>query len=155
MITYVLIHMFDFNCSFIFFKVRVIIIEIATIIDFITMRQYIFLLLVCYSTVHASPLNLFVNSTTDDRPDLEIIDGDIAFIAGTAPELAAPRNAYIRSAKWVSGVLPYVISTAFTAVQRQTIINSMRKIEEQTGNCIRFVARTNQASYINILNGKG
>jgi hypothetical protein len=119
------------------------------------MRQYIVLLLVCYSTVHASPLNLFVNSTTDDRPDLEIIDGDIAFIAGTAPELAGSRNAYIRSAKWVSGLLPYVISSAFTAIQRQTIINSMRKIEEQTGNCIRFVQQTNQASYINIINGQG
>lgn len=115
------------------------------------MLQYICLLLVCYSAVHAGPINLFTNTTMDDRPDLEFVDGDIAFPAG-----AAPKNAYIRAAKWTSGILPYTIDGGvFTAAQITTITNAMRKIEQQTNNCIRFVQRTNQPTWIRIFSGSG
>lgn len=119
-------------------------------------HQYIFLLLVCYSTVSAGPINLFVNVTMNDRPDLEIIDGDIAFDANAAPEFEPGRNAYIRASKWTGGLLPYVIDGAtFTAAHRTTMTNAMRRIESQTNNCIRFVQRTNQPTWIRIHAGTG
>jgi hypothetical protein len=39
---------------------------------------FVFLVVVS-SAVHAGPLNLFVNVTMDDRPDLDIVEGDIAY----------------------------------------------------------------------------
>jgi hypothetical protein len=120
------------------------------------MLQYVFLLLACYSAIQAGPMNLFVDVTVDDRPDLDIIDGDIAFDAGTAPELGSSRNAYIRTSKWTGGLLPYIIDGAsFTAAHRQTITNAMRTIEQQTNNCIRFVQRTNQPTWVRIFPGTG
>ena len=115
------------------------------------MYKLVFLLSVVCSFAAAGPLNLFVNVTIDDRPDLNIVDGDIAFDAGT------PRNAYTVAAKWTSGILPYVIDAAspFTAAHKTTITNAMRKIEEQTNNCIRFVPRTNQATWLRIHSGTG
>jgi hypothetical protein len=118
------------------------------------MHQYILILLACYSAVQAGPLNLFVNVTVDDRPDLEIIDGDIAFDAGTAPALGSSRNAYIRAAKWTGGLLPYIVE-GFNAAQVQTITAGMRRIEQQTNNCIRFVQRSNQPTWIRIFPGQG
>jgi len=120
------------------------------------MHQYIFLLLVCYSAVSAGPINLFLNVTIDDRPDLEIIEGDIAFDVGSAPPLTPLKNAYVRASKWTGGLLPYVIDgPTYTAAHRQTITNAMRKIEQQTNNCIRFVQRTNQPTWIRIFPGSG
>ncbi|UJR10667.1 hypothetical protein I4U23_014862 [Adineta vaga] len=120
------------------------------------MLQYICLLLVCYTAVHAGPINLFTNTTVDDRPDLDIIDGDIAFQAGTAPELVSGRNAYIQASKWTGGLLPYLIDGGvYTAAQITTITNGMRKIEQQTGNCVRFVQRTNQPTWLRIFPGSG
>ncbi|CAF1249392.1 unnamed protein product [Adineta ricciae] len=120
------------------------------------MYQCICLLLVCYSAVHAGPINLFTNTTMDDRPDIEFIDGDIAFPAGTAPGLDSGRNAYIQSSKWTGGILPYTIDGGvYTASQITTITNAMRKIEQQTNNCIRFVQRTNQPTWLRIFAGSG
>ena len=120
------------------------------------MLQSICLLLVCYSAVHAGPINLFTNTTMDDRPDIEFIDGDIAFAAGTAPGLNSERNAYIKASKWTGGILPYTIDGGvYTAAQITTITNAMRKIEQQTNNCIRFVQRTNQATWLRIFAGSG
>jgi len=119
--------------------------------------QYVFLLLACYSAVNAGPINLFVNVTMDDRPDLEIIEGDIAYDVGSTPELSQGRNAYLRTNKWTSGILPYIIDggSSFTAANIQTITNAMRRIEQQTNNCIRFVQRTSQPTWIRIYPGQG
>ncbi|CAF4430992.1 unnamed protein product [Rotaria socialis] len=55
-----------------------------------------------------------------------------------------------------SGLLPYTIERSqFTAAQITTITNSMRKIEQQTGNCIRFVERINHLTWIRISVGTG
>ena len=114
----------------------------------------LWLLLVCFAVVEGGPLNLFVNVTIDDRPDLEIVQGDIAFPAERGP---SSRNAYFLAGKWPSGVIPYVIDGAskFTAAHQQIITNSMRKVEQQTNNCIRFVPRTNQPTWVRIYNGVG
>ncbi|CAF3586687.1 unnamed protein product [Adineta steineri] len=120
------------------------------------MYQYIVLLLVCYSAVNAGPINLFLNATIDDQPNLEIIDGDIAFEAGKAPALGSERNAYIQASKWTGGSIPYLIDGGvYTAAQIQTIKNAMLRIEQQTSSCIRFVPRTNQPTWIRIFPGSG
>ncbi|CAF0972930.1 unnamed protein product [Rotaria sordida] len=121
------------------------------------MHAYIFLLLACYAAVHGGPVNLFMDVTIDDRPDLVIVEGDIAFDATSLiPQLVPLRNAYIKASKWTSGILPYLIeSSQFSAAQITTITNAMRKIEQQTNNCIRFVQRTNQPTWIRIYAGTG
>ncbi|CAF3391332.1 unnamed protein product [Rotaria sp. Silwood1] len=121
------------------------------------MHSYIIFFLACYSAVYGGPVNLFMNVTINDRPDLVIVEGDIAFDAGsTAPQLIPLKNAYIVSSKWTGGVLPYLIEQSqFTAAQITTITNAMRKIEQQTNNCIRFVARTTQPTWVRIYAGTG
>ena len=117
----------------------------------ITMYKVILLLGALCSLADAGPLNLFVNVTIDDRPDLNIVEGDIAYDANV------PRNAYTVAAKWTGGLLPYVIdgSSPFSAAHIQTITGAMRKIEQQTNNCIRFVQRTNQPTWLRIYSGTG
>lgn len=122
------------------------------------MHQCVFLLLVCYSTVQGGPINLFVNVTIDDRPYLEIIEGNIAFDVGSAPTILVPaRNAFKK--KQQNGPLVFFHTQSkrsqFTAEQITTITNSMRKIEQQTDNCIRFVERTNHPTWIRIYAGTG
>jgi hypothetical protein len=114
-------------------------------------KQALLLLVVVYAAVHAGPLNLFVNVTIDDRPDLDILEGDIAH------DHVSGRNAYLGGSKWTGGLLPYVLDggSPFTAAHVQTITNSMRKIEQQTNNCIRFVQRTNQPTWLRIYSGSG
>ena len=122
------------------------------------MYQHALLLLaIAFSAVHAGPLNLFVNVTVDDRPDLDIVDGDIAYDHLSATSEGLGRNAYTRASKWTGGLLPYVIDGAspFTAAHIKTITDSMRKIEQQTNNCIRFVRQTNQPTWLRIYSGTG
>lgn len=117
---------------------------------------FVFLVVVS-SAVHAGPLNLFVNVTMDDRLDLDIVEGDIAYDHSSRTSEENGRNAYIRASKWTGGLLPYVIdgASSFTAAQIQSITDSMRKVEQQTGNCIRFVKRTNQPTWLRIYSGSG
>jgi hypothetical protein len=120
------------------------------------MYQHALLLLVAVSsTVHAGPLNLFVNGTVDDRPDLDIVEGDIAHDHLSATSEGTGRNALTTQAKWTGGLLPYVIdgASSYTAAHIQKITSSMRKIEQQTNNCIRFVQRTNQPTWVRIYSG--
>lgn len=120
-------------------------------------KQVLILLVVVSSAVHAGPLNLFVNVTIDDRPDLDIVQGDIAYDHVPGSSNDPNRNAYTVAAKWTGGLLPYVIDggSPFTAAHVQTITSSMRKIEQQTNNCIRFVQRTNQPTWLRIYSGSG
>lgn len=119
--------------------------------------RYLWILVACLSVIQAGPLNLFLNETIDDRPDLEIVEGDIAFPIGQGPSLSSNRNAYIKAGKWPGGVIPYVIDPAspFTAAHIQKITTSMRKVEQQTNNCIRFVPRTNEPTWVRLYNGVG
>ena len=122
------------------------------------MYKHVFVFLVVVSSaVQAGPLNLFVNVTIDDRPDLDIVEGDIAHDHLSATSEGLGRNAFTAAAKWTGGLLPYVIDGAsqYTAAHIQTITNSMRKIEQQTNNCIRFVQRTNQPTWLRVYSGSG
>ena len=62
----------------------------------------------------------------------------------------APRNA-IRDSwrKWPGGVIPYVISSSFNSRERSIIAKAMKEYHEKT--CIRFVPRTSERGYINIM----
>ena len=66
----------------------------------------------------------------------------------------SPRNA-IRDSwrKWPEGVIPYVISSSFNSRERSIIAKAMKEYHEKT--CIRFVPRTSERGYINIMKGSG
>ena len=67
----------------------------------------------------------------------------------------------IRTKLWPSGIVPYIInttsftSTAFTTAEIDTIKNSMKTFEDQVRvngkDCIRFVPRTTETKYLNIM----
>ena len=55
--------------------------------------------------------------------------------------------------KWPNGVIPYVISSSFNTRERSVIAKAMKEYHENT--CIRFVPRTSERGYINIMKGSG
>lgn len=121
------------------------------------MYKLAIILIALCALAQAGPLNLFVNVTMDDRPDLIFVEGDIALdVNSTSPDTEG-RNAYQAASKWTSGILPYLIdsASAFTSAQTTTITNAMRTIESLTNNCIRFVPRTSEATWIRIFSGTG
>lgn len=121
--------------------------------------QKLILFLVCIflMKVNAGPLNLFVNVTMDDRPNVVFADGDIAVDRRKISQDGNIRNAYTRAPKWTNGILPYVIdpSAPYTTAQKNTIVNSMRTIESLTGNCIKFVERSTETAWLRIFSGSG
>ncbi|KZS15490.1 Metalloendopeptidase [Daphnia magna] len=54
---------------------------------------------------------------------------------------------------WPSGTVPYVISASFGKRERTLIAKAILEFHNKT--CLRFVPRTNQDDYINILNANG
>ncbi|CAF0779895.1 unnamed protein product [Didymodactylos carnosus] len=93
--------------------------------------------------------HIFLDGAQLDRQDIEIVEGDIAFPKGTMPH-TENRNAYGKAAKWANGIIPYQIDrfSTYSAGQINTITASMRKLEQQTNNCIKFVQRTSQPTWI-------
>jgi astacin len=51
--------------------------------------------------------------------------------------------------KWTSAIIPYQISSAITVAKQATIIKAMAAI--QSRSCVRFVQRTTQRNYVNII----
>jgi len=54
---------------------------------------------------------------------------------------------------WPNGVLYYTIDAAFDSTERATIAAGMKMVEDNS--CIRFVARTNENDYVDIIPGGG
>uniref|UniRef100_A0A182JFH1 Metalloendopeptidase n=1 Tax=Anopheles atroparvus TaxID=41427 RepID=A0A182JFH1_ANOAO len=54
------------------------------------------------------------------------------------------------NARWPNAIVPYVISSAFSAAERNTILQGMQQFTANT--CVRFVQRTTQTLYITIDN---
>ncbi|XP_046989005.1 hatching enzyme 1.2-like [Schistocerca americana] len=83
-----------------------------------------------------------------------LFEGDIA---GVSPEdVLVNRNAAIRDGstrRWEGGVVPYVISAAFTGGERLVVAAAFREIHELT--CVRFVPRTGHTSYVHLRKGAG
>ena len=51
--------------------------------------------------------------------------------------------------KWPDSTIPYVISSSFNSRERSIIAKAMKEYHEKT--CIRFVPRTSERGYINIM----
>jgi len=119
----------------------------------LTMNFGYFLFVVVLCSWRIVGAELFDTAAATDRPDIQIVQGDIAFPIDSVPV----KNAYIRAAKWTNGIVPYAIDnfSGYTTTHKTTITNAMRKIEEQTNNCIKFVPRTNQATWVRIYAGTG
>lgn len=88
----------------------------------------------------------------------DFFEGDIAGIAKDAKGLAQiPTYSY---GKWPNGIVPYIFdSGTYDSVQIETILSGMRLIEDQTRingkDCIRFVPRSTESTYLKIYNGQG
>ncbi|XP_049800867.1 zinc metalloproteinase nas-4-like [Schistocerca nitens] len=83
-----------------------------------------------------------------------LFEGDIA---GVSPEdvLEDPDAAYHDGStrRWEGGVVPYVISAAFTVGERLEVAAAFREFHELT--CVRFVPRTGHTSYVHLRKGTG
>ncbi|XP_047106353.1 low choriolytic enzyme-like [Schistocerca piceifrons] len=81
-----------------------------------------------------------------------LFEGDIA---GVSPEdvLEDPDAAYHDGStrRWEGGVVPYVISAAFTGDERLQVAAAFREFHELT--CVRFVPRTGHTSYVHLRKG--
>ena len=79
--------------------------------------------------------------------DEEIILDDMIFYINSTN---TSRNAYTYVHKWDKGVIPYSFDDAsgFTTDEKNTIIESMRKIEGQTSMCLSFKERTTEANWV-------
>jgi hypothetical protein len=86
----------------------------------------------------------------NERTDIVLVEGDIAM-----PVKSHERNAFIQKPKWAGGVVPYELDRAYTAAEQNTIRAAMSAISSATGNCIKFVARGNNAAWLRIFPGQG
>jgi len=96
-----------------------------------------------------------INNEVKDPMQGDLFEGDIA---GVDKGLAqVPTNSY---GKWPNGVVPFIIDPlTYDENQTATILSGMRLIEDQTRingkDCIKFVPRNNEATYLRIFNGQG
>ncbi|XP_011632701.1 zinc metalloproteinase nas-4-like [Pogonomyrmex barbatus] len=72
------------------------------------------------------------------------LEGDIILTKDSARNGAADE-----SLRWPNGIIPFVITGNFNAQQKALIQAAMKEYETKT--CIKFVKRTNQKDYINIV----
>ncbi|XP_049830125.1 hatching enzyme 1.2-like [Schistocerca gregaria] len=83
-----------------------------------------------------------------------LFEGDIA---GVSPEdvLEDPDAANHDSStrRWEGGMVPYVISAAFTSGERLVVAAAFREIHELT--CVRFVPRARHTGYVHLRKGAG
>ncbi|XP_063852923.1 astacin-like [Scylla paramamosain] len=78
----------------------------------------------------------------------ELFQGDIKGIAGQEP--GHERAAILGSQYlWPGGVVPYIFGSSITSSQQSVILQAMNEFHSRT--CIRFVPRTNQANFIEIV----
>ncbi|CAF0776687.1 unnamed protein product [Adineta ricciae] len=87
--------------------------------------------------------------SANNRTDIEIVEGDIAFPAH------ADRTAFIQAPKWPNGIVPIEFDGAFTNDQKNVIIGAMTTISQNTNDCIRFVWRNNNPAWLRIHSGQG
>lgn len=116
------------------------------------MRLSFAIALICLAGYNCFPMS----EVPDQDPDL--FEGDIKGYQWTNKGLARiPNRDYV---KWEGGVVPYVIdSNTYSAQELATIQEGIRWIEDQTRvngrDCIKFVRRTNERTFIRIHSGSG
>ncbi|CAF1098425.1 unnamed protein product [Didymodactylos carnosus] len=128
------------------------------------------LLLYVATTIHANALERFGDVSLPLMPDVhaphqqnvqslihnehvKLVEGDIA----VPSDQAHLRNLVLSSRKWSNRVVPFVFDPAsgYTAAQQNTITAAMAKMTEQTNNCIRFVRRSNEPTWLRITASTG
>ncbi|CAF0955550.1 unnamed protein product [Brachionus calyciflorus] len=102
--------------------------------------------------IFSNPIKLNQTSVLSKNPEEGLhFEGDIVGIQKGANLI--PQN------PWPNGIVPYVIDSAFTQEQKNTIESALRMVEQVTSvkgfYCIQFIPRTNQAEYINVINSNG
>ena len=101
-------------------------------------------------TVNSSPINI------KNPEEGELFEGDIA---GIDPIKGAAQIPTLSRIKWPYGVVPYIIDAVYTKDQRNTVLSGLKLIEDLTrvnnGDCIRFVPRTIEETYIKVFSGSG
>jgi len=85
----------------------------------------------------------------DEMQNAKMFEGDIANI-----DTSVGQNAIRgQSRRWPNGNIPYVIASSFSSRERATIAKAMKEYHDMT--CIKFVPRTRESAYINIMKGGG
>lgn len=85
----------------------------------------------------------------DEMQNAKMFEGDIANI-----DTSVGQNAIRgQSRRWPNGNIPYVIASSFSSRERATIAKAMKEYHDKT--CIKFVPRTRESAYINIMKGGG
>ncbi|XP_074641340.1 zinc metalloproteinase nas-15-like [Tubulanus polymorphus] len=75
----------------------------------------------------------------------EYFEGDIVFNS---------RNAILKESRlWNNGIVPYVLDSSISASQAKIFATAVAEYQKST--CIRWIIRTNQASYVRIFKGNG
>lgn len=88
--------------------------------------------------------------------DMAITQGDIALgrydevIGKTSKDNAVSSP----NQRWPKGIVPYVIDPSLSALA-PLIKQAATHISQKTGNCIRFVPRTQEQNYVKIMKGQG
>lgn len=84
-----------------------------------------------------------------------IIEGDIIVGEDIKDENFVKRGLVRNYNQWPNGVVPYKISSEYSAENKKLLISAMDLITRKTGRCITFVEKDQRHSnYINIVNGK-
>jgi hypothetical protein len=86
----------------------------------------------------------------NNRTDIQLIEGDIAM-----PINNTSRTVYTPAPRWPNGIVPIEFDGIFSNDQRNIIIGAMTAISQATNDCIRFVYRNNNPSWIRIFSGQG
>ena len=113
--------------------------------------NFLTFLLALIGLLNAVPLN----NEVKDPMQGDYFEGDIAGVEKGLAQI--PTTSY---GKWPGGVVPYIIDAlTYDDTQTATILSGMRLIEDQTRingiDCIKFVPRTTEATYLRIFNGQG
>ncbi|CAF0958500.1 unnamed protein product [Brachionus calyciflorus] len=116
------------------------------------MKSLIFLFV--FNFVYCLPVN---NDGLNDPMIGDFFEGDIAGIDFRKGVSQIPTSSY---GKWPGGVVPYIIDPlTYDDNQTATILAGMKLIEDQTRinhrDCIKFVPRSTEATYLRIFNGQG
>ncbi|CAF3890134.1 unnamed protein product [Adineta steineri] len=85
----------------------------------------------------------------NNRSDITLLEGDIALPVHDS------RTAYTPAPRWPNGIVPIEFDGSFTADQQNIIIGAMSTISQNTNDCIRFVWRSNNPTWLRIHSGQG
>ncbi|CAF1137664.1 unnamed protein product [Didymodactylos carnosus] len=92
-----------------------------------------------------------VNEPPVPTENVKLVEGDIA-----VPSTSEMRNMVLSARKWPGGVIPIEFEPGwYTQDEQNKIINAMLKISEQTNDCIKFVWRENNPTWLRIFPGTG